>query len=94
MDDQPEIQPDDTLELPEEIPKPTPMGRNFYLVMALIAILVILILFLNIPGTKASAATTLTRSDWTVQSYADSSGTLVSVKNGSSITARLSLIHI
>lgn len=88
MNDQPENEPDEERESFEEPPKPTPMGRNFYIVMALIAFLVFLILFINIPGMKASVPTTLSQTNWTVHSYSDSSGTLVSVTNGSILTAR------
>lgn len=68
--------------------KPTPMGRNFYLVMALIGLMVFLILFINMPGIKASAATSLVQTNWTLQSFTDGSGKLVPVENTVIITAR------
>ncbi len=88
MTDDPENIPDNADEPIEEPSKPAPMGRNFYVVMALIAFLVFLILFINIPGMKSSAATALVQNNWTVLSYSDTSGSLVPVQNGSTITAR------
>ncbi|MDD5186876.1 MAG: META domain-containing protein [Methanoregula sp.] len=71
-----------------ENPKPTPMGRNFYLVMALIGVLCLLIIFLNIPNTRASAETTLVTTNWTLESYAGASGMLVPVYSGTAVTAQ------
>jgi heat shock protein HslJ len=88
MNDYPENNPDNADDSIEEPSEPAPMSRNFYIVMALIAFLVFLILFINIPGTKSSAATSLTQNNWTAQSYSDASGILVPVQNGSFITAK------
>jgi len=71
-----------------EIPQPAPIGRNFYLVMALIGLLCFLIVFINVPNTRASAATTLMTTNWTLQSYADTTGVLIPVYNGTSVTAQ------
>lgn len=68
--------------------KPAPMGRNFYLVMALIGFMLFLIVFFNVPATRASAATTLVTHNWTLTSYATTPGVLVPVMNGTHITAR------
>jgi len=81
------------LENPAEDPglepaKPSPMGRNFYLVMALIGLMLFLIVFFNVPATRASAATTLVTNNWTLASYATTPGELVPVINGTLITAR------
>jgi heat shock protein HslJ len=65
----------------------TPMGRNFYLVMALIGVMIFLIIFFNVPGTRASAVTTLVTSNWTLKTYADTTGLLVPVTDGTQITA-------
>jgi len=67
--------------------KPTPMGREFYLVMALIGLMILLIIFFNVPGTRASAGTTLVSGNWTLKTYADTTGVLVPVRNGTQITA-------
>jgi len=67
--------------------KPVPMGRNFYLVMALIGILIFMIVYFNVPATRASAATTLVANNWTLVSYAGTPGVLVPVMNGTHITA-------
>jgi len=67
--------------------KPSPMGRNFYLVMALIGLMLFLIVFFNVPATRASMATTLVTNNWTLASYATTPGVLVPVMNGTQITA-------
>jgi heat shock protein HslJ len=67
--------------------KPAPMGRNFYLVMALIGVMVFLIIFFNVPATRASAATALVTYNWTLVSYAGTTGVLGPVMNGTHITA-------
>ena len=82
----------DPLQSPAEDPdlvpiKPSPMGRNFYLVMALIGFLLFLIVFFNVPATRASAAATLVTNNWTLASYATTPGVLVPVMNGTQITA-------
>ena len=71
-----------TLPLP-----PQPMGLKFYLALALVGLLVVLILFINIPGIRASAGVSMTRANWTLQSYADSTGTLITVQPGTKVTA-------
>ena len=73
----------------EEEKKPEEkMTLGFYLTLALVGLLVILILAVNIPGIKASAGTTMTQANWTLQSYSDSTGILVPVISGSAVTAR------
>ena len=67
--------------------KPVPMGRNFYLAMALIGILIFMIVYFNVPATRASAATTLVADNWTLKTYADTTGVLLPVMNGTQITA-------
>ncbi|HUT37995.1 MAG TPA: META domain-containing protein [Methanoregula sp.] len=80
----PEIpQTDDASEKP-----PEKMDPAFYAALALVGILVLLIVVINVPGIRASAGITLTRSDWTLQSYADVTGGLVPVLDGTKVTAR------
>jgi heat shock protein HslJ len=88
MDDDIPIETVPESEAIEKPSKPAPMGRNFYLVMALIGFMVFLILFINVPGMKASAATTLTQTNWTLKSLTDGSGTMVPVQNTTIITAK------
>jgi heat shock protein HslJ len=66
---------------------PEPLGLKFYLAFALVGLLVLLILFINIPGIRASAGISMTRANWTLQSYVDSTGALVTVQPGAKITA-------
>jgi heat shock protein HslJ len=66
---------------------PQPLGLKFYIALALVGLLVLLIIFVNIPGIRASAAVSMTLSDWILQSYADTTGTLVPLKPGTQVTA-------
>jgi len=68
--------------------KPAPMGRGFYIVVGLIGVLVLLILFFNLPAAQAAAAVTLTHTNWVLMSYADSTGSIVPVQNGSFVSAQ------
>jgi heat shock protein HslJ len=67
--------------------RPQPLSRSFIIALALVGLLVLLILFVNIPGIRASAGVSITRSDWILQSYADTTGTLVPVGSGTPVTA-------
>lgn len=84
-----EVSPDkEPAEAKSTIPlPPQPLGLRFYLALALVGLLVLLILFINIPGIRASAGISMTRANWTLQSYADSTGALVTVQPGAKITA-------
>jgi len=66
---------------------PQPLGLKFCLALALVGLLVLMIILVNIPGTRASAGVSMTRANWTLQSYADSTGTLVTVQPGTKVTA-------
>jgi heat shock protein HslJ len=66
---------------------PQPLGLKFYFALALVGLLVLLIIFVNVPGIRASAGISMTRANWTLQSYADSTGTLVTAQPGTKITA-------
>lgn len=68
-------------------PQPQPLGLKFMVALALVGLLVFLIILVNLPGIRASAGVSITRSDWTLQSYRDPAGTLVPVKSGTQITA-------
>lgn len=65
---------------------PQKMEPAFYAALALIGVLVLLIVIMNISGTRASAGITLTRSDWTMQSYADETKRLVPAMSGTPVT--------
>ncbi len=73
----------------ETVPAPPPekMGVGFYAALAIIALLVLMILFLNYPAVKAGAGAALAEHNWTLQFLADRSGTLVPVQNGTIVTA-------
>jgi heat shock protein HslJ len=64
------------------------MGPAFYGALALVGVLVFLIVFLNVPGIRASAGILLTQNTWTLQSYIDPGGVLVPAISGSPATAR------
>jgi heat shock protein HslJ len=63
-------------------------GPAFYGALALVGVLVLLIVFYNVQGTRASSGKLLTQNTWTLKSYADTGGILVQVTNGTLITAR------
>jgi heat shock protein HslJ len=67
---------------------PQKMDPAFYAALVLVGVLVLLIVVMNVPGIRASAGITLTRSTWTLQSYADATGELVPVISGKQVTAR------
>jgi heat shock protein HslJ len=70
----------------EEIKEPVKkMGLAFYSALALVGVLVILVVVMNVPGIRASAGITLTRADWTLQSYADGTGDIVPIVNGTKV---------
>jgi heat shock protein HslJ len=72
------------------IKPPQKMSLAFYAALALVGVLVILIVVMNVPGIRASTGMTLTRSTWTLQSYADANGGLVPAIDGPAVTARFS----
>jgi heat shock protein HslJ len=67
---------------------PEKMGLAFYAALALVGILVIMVVFVNYPATKASAGTLMTRTNWTLQSYTDKTGILIPALSGSGVSAR------
>ena len=67
------------------------MGIAFYGAFALVGILVFLIVFVNVPGIRASAGILLMENTWTLHSYADSGGVLVPAVNGIPVTARFGI---
>jgi heat shock protein HslJ len=64
-----------------------PIGLTLYIALGLVGLLVLLIIFINIPGIKASAGVSMTLSSWMLQSYGDTTGTLVPVEPGTQVTA-------
>jgi heat shock protein HslJ len=64
------------------------MGLAFFGALALIGILVFLIVFVNVPGFRASASVLLVKNSWTLQSYVESGDVLIPAITGSPITAR------
>jgi heat shock protein HslJ len=70
---------------------PEKMGIAFYAALALIICLVLMVIILNYPAARASAGLVITRTNWTLQSYTDSTGILVPVITGTGVTARFGL---
>ena len=70
--------------------QPQKMGLAFFGALALIGVLVFLIVFMNVPGIRASAGLLLTQNTWTLKSYVDQEGILVQVITGLPVTARFS----
>jgi heat shock protein HslJ len=67
--------------------KPEPLGWKFFVALALVGILVLEIIFVNMPGIQASAVISLTSTNWTLQSYGNSTGDLLLVIPGTTVTA-------
>jgi heat shock protein HslJ len=75
--------------IPDEKPE-AGQARGFmlYLAIALIGILVLLIVFMNVSGTRASASTAITETTWSLQSFAEPDETMTPVLDGTTITAK------
>jgi heat shock protein HslJ len=71
--------------------QPQKMGLAFYGALALVGVLVFLIVFVNVPGIRASAGMLLTQNTWTLQSYVDTSGVLIPAITGTPITAKFKI---
>jgi heat shock protein HslJ len=63
-------------------------GPAFYGALALVGALVLLIVFFNVSGIRASSGILLTQNTWTLQSFVDSRGVLVPAIPGTPVTAR------
>jgi heat shock protein HslJ len=63
------------------------MGLAFYAALALVGILVVMVVVLNYPAAKAMAGTTMTQTNWTLQSLVDNTGILVPAMSGTDVTA-------
>lgn len=66
---------------------PRSLSPSFLIALALVGLLVLLILFVNVPGIRSSAGVSITLTPWKLQSYGNLSGGLVPVKSGTEITA-------
>jgi len=66
---------------------PEKMSRSFYAALGLIGILVVMVVVLNYPAAKAMAGTTMTQTNWTLQSLVDNTGILVPAMSGTEVTA-------
>ena len=90
MDDDPkDTVPDadhDGTDIPSDT-RPQPLSPSFLIALALVGLLVLVILFVNIPGIRASAGVSISLTPWTLQSYGNVSKDLVPVKSETKITA-------
>ena len=84
---------DDSDQEPREAPAgpPEKTGPAFYAALALVGILVLMVVFVNYPATKASAGTLMTHTNWTLQSYTDKTGILIPALSGRGVSARFAL---
>ncbi len=71
--------------------QPQKMGPAFFGALALIGVLVFLIVFMNVPGIRASAGMLLIQNTWTLQSYTDTTGVLVPAITETPITAKFEI---
>ena len=65
----------------------TRKGIAFYALLVLMAVLILLVIFVNVPGIRAAAGTEMTRTGWALTSYADPGGILLPVIPDAGITA-------
>jgi heat shock protein HslJ len=61
---------------------------SIYVAVALMGCLILLVVFVNVPGIRASAGNTMTMTEWQLQSFADSSGVLTPALLGYPVTVR------
>jgi len=66
---------------------PEKMSRTFYLALALLGILVVMVLIIKYPGEKVVAGNTMMETNWTLQSQVDTTGILVPAMSGNAVTA-------
>jgi heat shock protein HslJ len=91
MTDDPEgafLDPETTEQDSATATQPQKMCLAFYGAPALVGVLVLLIVFINVQGIRASAEMLLTQNNWTLQSYVDTSGVLVPTITRTTITAK------
>ncbi len=72
-------------------PADTPKGYMVSLAVVLIAILVILVVFMNLSGQGTTASSAITANPWQLQSYAGPDGTTVQAVNATTVTASFTL---
>ena len=73
----------------EEGPDTTGVGRSMiYVAVALMAILIVLIVFMNLSGQGATAASAITENTWSLQSFTGYDGNTQPILNGTVITAK------
>ena len=61
-----------------------------WLALVLLCFLVILVVFVNVPATRASAGVTMTKTAWQLESYADETGIMVPALTTPPVTIRFS----
>jgi heat shock protein HslJ len=77
-------------EVTEKAGPPGKPGFLVYVAVALLACLVLMVVFINVPGTRASAGAAMTRTDWQLEFSADKNGVMVPALSGPAITASFS----
>lgn len=87
MPDDPELSDSEQ----ETSPADTPKGYMISIAVVLIAILVVLVIFMNLSGQGNTAATAVTANPWQLQSYAGPDGTTVPAVNSTTVTASFTL---
>ncbi len=74
---------------PDPVPLPAaPMGPGFWVTMAIIGVLVLLIVYAQVQGVTRSVPVNLTGTNWTLTYYTNEKGTMVPVTNGTDVTLR------
>jgi heat shock protein HslJ len=80
-----------TQDTPDPAPLPAaPMGSGFWIMMAIIGVLVLLIVYAQVQGVTRSVPVNLTGTNWTLTYYTNEKGTMVPVTNGMDVTLMFS----
>lgn len=73
---------------PTSMPQPKKTDLMVWVAIALMGCLILLLLFANVPGMRANAGMTMTKTDWQLQSYVDGTGILVPALSDPAVTVR------
>ena len=62
-------------------------GTSFWLVLALVGVLALLVIFLNVPGIRGATGLEMSKVNWSLESYADETGAMVPVRTDTPVRA-------
>jgi heat shock protein HslJ len=84
----PELPPaEDENESDETLPEEK-FGLSFWLVLALVGVLVLMVIFMNVPGIRGATGPEMAKINWSLASYANVTGVMVPALADPGVTAR------